>query len=233
MKTAERTEARRLRREDGQSIKQIAAALGVSRGSVSVWVRDIELAPDQLDALRLRNPALNGQRVGARVRSEQARAKRIHAQLEGRRTARLGDSFHAAGCMLHWAEGSKDRNCVQVSNSDPALVVFFLSFLRCYFAVSDERVRIQCNLHADDLADVRRTEDFWIRTLGLPHACLTKSVVNRVSRGSKGKRTNMLPHGTCRLTVHDTAIVQHIYGAIQEYTGVEREEWLDCLPRPA
>ena len=233
MKTSERAEARRLRREHGESIKQIAAALGVAKSSVSTWVRDIELTPSQLDALRLRNPALNGQLVGVRVRSERARSERLRAQAEGRRAARRGDSFHAAGCMLHWAEGSKNRNVVQLSNSDPAMVFFFVAFLRRYFEVAEEKIRIQCNLHADDPAAVRSTEDFWLRTLGLPRTCLTKSIVNCVSRSSKGKRTNMLPYGTCRLTIHDTAVVQHIYGAIQEYAGFDREEWLDCFPRAA
>ena len=37
---------------------------------------------------------------------------------------------------------------------------------------------------------------------------------------------NKLPYGTCRLSVHSTAIVQHIYGAIQEYAGFDRPEWL-------
>jgi hypothetical protein len=36
-----------------------------------------------------------------------------------------------------------------------------------------------------------------------------------------------LPYGTCRLVVHDTALVQSIYGAIQEYAGFDRPEWLD------
>ena len=29
-----------------------------------------------------------------------------------------------------------------------------------------------------------------------------------------------------RLTVYDTRIVQHIFGAIQEYGGFERSDWL-------
>jgi hypothetical protein len=37
---------------------------------------------------------------------------------------------------------------------------------------------------------------------------------------------NKLPYGTCRLAVHDTALVQSIYGAIQEHAGFERPEWL-------
>jgi hypothetical protein len=36
-----------------------------------------------------------------------------------------------------------------------------------------------------------------------------------------------LPYGTTRLTVHSTTVVQKIFGAIQEYGGFERPEWLD------
>ncbi|MDQ4030100.1 MAG: helix-turn-helix domain-containing protein [Actinomycetota bacterium] len=231
MKTAEREQARVLRREQGQSIKQIAAALDVSTSSVSLWVRDIELTDEQLDALRLRNQALNGQRVGARVRSTLARGLRLGAQEGGRRLARRADALHAAGCMLFWAEGSRARNAVKFSNSDPVMMEFFIRFLRAYFEIAEARFRVWCNLHADHALRQREVEDFWLGTLALPRSCLTKSTVNVYSRATRRKRTNMLPYGTCRLTVHDTAVVQHIYGAIQEYAGFEREEWLDCLPR--
>ena len=230
MKTAEREQARLLRR-DGGSIKEIAATLGVSTSSVSLWVRDIELTRDQLDALGVRNPALNGQLVGVRVRAARARALRIRAQEEGRRVALRGDPLHCAGCMLFWAEGSKSRNAVKFSNSDPAMMGFFIRFLRAYFEIAEQRFRVWCNLHADHAERQREVEDFWLVTLALHRSCLTKSTVNLYSRSTLRKRTNMLPYGTCRLTVHDTAVVQHIYGAIQEYAGFDRDEWLDCLPR--
>jgi len=35
-----------------------------------------------------------------------------------------------------------------------------------------------------------------------------------------------LPYGTCKLVVHRRAIVQTIYGSIQEYGGFDRPEWL-------
>jgi hypothetical protein len=62
---------------------------------------------------------------------------------------------------------------------------------------------------------------------GLPRSRLAKSTVNRYSRASKRTRINRLPYGTCRLTFHSTHAVQHIWGAIQEYGGFERPEWLD------
>jgi transposase-like protein len=227
MKIRERDEARTLRREQGQSIKEIARAVGVSTSSVSHWVRDIELTDEQIEALRARNPILNGQMAGAKSRSARARAVRLAAQAEGRAAAMRGDLMHVAGCMLFWAEGSRHRNTVHFTNSDPEMVAFFARFIRRFFAPRQERMRVWCNLHADHEERQAEVEDFWLRTTGLPRACLIKSTVNVYSAATRRKRTNVLPHGTCRLTVHSTAIVQHLYGAIQEYGGFERPEWLE------
>lgn len=233
MKTAERDEARTRRRQDGQSIKEIARALGVSASSVSLWVRDIELTADQIEALRERNPILNGQRAGAKARAARARTLRSRWQAEGRAAALLGDPLHVAGCMLFWAEGSRHRNSVHFTNSDPETMAFFARFVRRFFDPPEERMRVWCNLHADHEERQFAVEQFWLRTVGLPRVCLIKSTVNVHSAATRRKRTNMLPFGTCRLSVHSTAIVQHIYGAIQEYGGFEREAWVDCLPRTA
>jgi hypothetical protein len=51
--------------------------------------------------------------------------------------------------------------------------------------------------------------------------------VNRPSSASKHRKGHVLPYGTARLSVHSTFIVQSIYGAIQEYSGIDRPEWLD------
>ncbi len=55
---------------------------------------------------------------------------------------------------------------------------------------------------------------------------MRKSTVNRYSKYSQKKRRNKLPYGTCRLILYDTVVVQHIYGAIQEYGAFDREDWL-------
>lgn len=53
-----------------------------------------------------------------------------------------------------------------------------------------------------------------------------KASVNTPWRASKRVRAPLL-HGTARIAVASTFIVQSIYGAIQEYVGGERPEWLD------
>ena len=171
MKTEERSEARRLRREHGASVKELAKLLGVSRSSVSLWVRDIELTEAQYLALRRRM----GARIdGSRANAVLALARRKDAQVSGRALARRGELLHAAGCMLYWAEGSRSRNRVQFVNSDPAMVAFFLRFLRSFFRVPNAKVSVTCNLFADHEERQREIEDFWLDSLGLPRTCLRK-----------------------------------------------------------
>jgi transcriptional regulator with XRE-family HTH domain len=124
LKTLERKRARQLREDGGYSIKQIAGILGVSRSSVSVWVRDIALTSEQHEALRQRNPIYNAQLAGRGTTSARRRAERSEYQKHGRALARRGDATHAAGCMLFWAEGTRNQNSVRFSNSDPEMVPF-------------------------------------------------------------------------------------------------------------
>ena len=159
--------------------------------------------------------------------SARRRAERLEYQKQGRALARQGTPFHAAGCMLYWAEGAKSRNVVRLANSDSEVLRFFLAIPPAHFAVPDEKVRLWCNLFADHLPRQHEIEGFWLDVLELPRECLNKSTVNVYSKYSERKRKNMLPYGTCRIAVGSTAIVQHIFGAIQEYGGFERPEWLD------
>lgn len=206
-------------------MKEIARLVGCALSSVSCWTRDIQLTEDQCQALRSRNPAINGQLVAAANRAR-ALALRREFQEMGRDIARTSDPGHVAGCMLFWAEGSRRRNTVVFTNSDPAMVRYFAQFLRTQFAVADDAFRIDCNLFADHVERQREIERFWLDMLDLPASCLRKSTVNVYSKYSQKKRQNKLPYGTVRVCVHSTRVVQSIYGSIQEYGGFVRPEWL-------
>jgi hypothetical protein len=115
--------------------------------------------------------------------------------------------MHVAGCMLYWAEGSRSRNQIRFTNSDPEMVRFFSTFLRRYFHLRDGDIRVTCNLFADHVERQREIEQFWLDIVGLPETSLCKSTVNTYSKYSKKKRQNKLPYGTCRVTVNRTRIV--------------------------
>lgn len=208
------------------AVRVIAARLGVAVSTASVWTRDIELSDEQHERLRQANPIYNQQRRGQGSRRASARAARLAAQQHGRALARERDSQHLLGCMLHWAEGSKERNAVVFCNSDPEMMRTFLRFLRGTCEVPDERIRFSVNCHLNNGLSLDQIQAWWLDTLGLPPTCLRAATVNRPSSASRWRR-NKLVYGTARVTVHSTFLAQSIYGAIQEYAGFDRPEWLD------
>jgi transcriptional regulator with XRE-family HTH domain len=224
MKVQERIEARRLR-QDGMAMKEIARRLGVSVSSVSLWTRDIELTAEQIAELAAHNHRLRSQRRGHVARAQNALVRRLISQLQGRAMARRGDLLHQAGCMLHWAEGSKTRNRVVLVNSDPHMLRFFKRFLQECYGVADERFLFSVNCYLNNGLSVDDIEAHWLEQLALPRACLRKATINNPSRASKQQKRN-LPYGTGRLAVHSTVIVQSIFGAIQEYAGFAEPAWI-------
>jgi hypothetical protein len=229
MKAVEREEARRLRRE-GFPYRKIAAALSVSIGSVHLWTNDIELTPEQREH-NLRGPEgpLNPDRArrAAVTWSRRCRQKRGRYQEEGRRRARVGDPLHQAGCMLYWAEGAKGRNAVKFVNSDPQMVWLFRRFLTDSLAVDVERIAMALNVYTTNGLTISEIERYWLELLELPESSVRKHTLNHLPTSSSGKAKNKLPFGVCTLVVHSSRVVQHIYGAIQEYGGFDEPAWLD------
>ena len=217
--------ARELRSE-GLPIKQIASRLGVSPSTAHRWTKDIELSPSQRVAIqrglaevfRSRNEAW----------SERCREKRREYQLQGRRRARSGDRLHHAGCMLYWAEGAKDRNSLTFANSDPHMVSLFTRFLTQSLELEAEDIGLRINVHTNNGLTIHEIEEHWLAVTGLPSSCCRAHTLDCLPQSSKRSRRRRLPYGVCSLRVTSTQIVQHVFGAIQEYGGFDEPDWLDC-----
>jgi transcriptional regulator with XRE-family HTH domain len=225
VKTDEQHEARRLRSEEGRSVKAIAQQLGVSTSSVSRWVRDIPLTQEQLESLAASNPAINRQVAGSAIWSAMCRERRRAWQEEGRARARAGDPLHRAGCMLFWAEGTKSRSNVIVTNSDVSLLQHVRRFLVECYDIAPDQFAFTCNVFLGNGLELEEIEQRWLDALQLPRSSLRPSIVNRPSSASR-RRGRVLVLGTGRLALPSVRVVQSIYGAIQEYAGFERPEWL-------
>jgi hypothetical protein len=203
-------------------MKQIAAHLKVSPASVYAWTGDIELTPEQR-ARNLRRSNL----LRVQTWSNKNRDRRRAYQEEGRARALEADALHQAGCMLYWAEGSKGRNVLQLTNSDVNLLGFFRRFVTECFEVSPAQFRMHLNVYLGNGLTIEEIERYWLDALELPDTCARKHIVDYLPSSSSGRKRNKLPYGVCTLALGDTRIVQHIYGAIQEYGGFEEPRWLD------
>jgi transcriptional regulator with XRE-family HTH domain len=167
-KTTEHERARALRAA-GWTYAEICAELGVSRSSVSLWVRDVPVG-DDVWARRARA----NRRFGARTRSHAfaARKQREIERLaeEGRsRVGRLSDrEYLMAGAALYAGEGSKTDGSVKFTNSDPRMIAFFLGWLRRFFVVDEGRLRVRLYLHQG--LDLEAARAHWSVLTAIPQS---------------------------------------------------------------
>lgn len=224
MKPKEKERAISLR-EQGKTIKIIAEELKVSKGTVSVWVRHVKLTSKQAELIFEKNPLA---KLGALRRKENAKIIRQKWQDEGKLQAKKQEWLHASGCMLYWGEGYKTKNTTGIANSDPNLLKLFIKFLKKYFGTTTQDIRITVNCYADSAEEIADKEAFWIDSLSLSKECLGKTQVNVAPKSSKGYYKNRVSNGTCKLIVkRSTKIVQHIFGAMQEYGQYEDQSLID------
>jgi len=154
-------ERARVLRAAGRTMLDIATELGVSKSSVSVWVRDIEIAP-------LARRLSTNRRPHAQHTAKLAEIAACDALGRERLRSLSDDAFLAAGAALYAGEGSKTQAKVTFANTDESMITFFCAWLRRFFDIDESRLRVRVYLHEGlDLAQAQR---FWSEVTGIPVA---------------------------------------------------------------
>jgi len=153
-------------RAAGLTMPEIAGRLGVSKPSVSLWVRDVPFEG---------RPG----RTGARRRGPNALQRRKEAEIEELRASgrsRIGElsdrEFPVAGLALYAGEGSKRDGCVAFANTEPRLIKVFYQWLRRFFDIEEDRLRAALYLHQE--LDLDAAIDYWSSLTEIPPAQFRK-----------------------------------------------------------
>jgi predicted transcriptional regulator len=202
-KDALRAEARNLRRQ-GLDYNRIAAELGVSKSSVSLWVRDLP-RPERLSYEQCRN------RSAEAVRSYWAAQRSVRAaEREAMRTAaaaQIGElsdrEILIAGVIAYWCEGAKNKHGrgndrVIFTNSEPALILLFLRFL---VAVGVDRSSVIYSIQIHESADIDAAQRFWLDVTQADPAQFRRPVIKRHNPKTIRKNTGNDYHGCLRMDV--------------------------------
>ena len=228
MRVEEKVKAIELRKQ-GKSVKGISDTLGVAKSSVSRWVRDVELTEEQLlnlhndrDTIRIASSYKAG-----KTNIEKFSLLRKEYQKNGAAMFKQYGHEFMNGCMLYWAEGSKSRFMVRLTNSDHHMILYFASFLKKFFDLKDNEIKYSFTFYLDGETKVEDVENYWSKCLNVNKEKFNKVSINRVPRKANTARRERTKHGVCHITVCNVKIVQALYGAIQDYLGFENEEWLN------
>ncbi|MGI5398434.1 hypothetical protein ACQEVG_03040 [Streptomyces sp. CA-135486] len=173
-----RAKARELRLQ-GLTYDQIQVELGCSKGSISLWVRDLP-KPERRDpsqqaklAARKRWEHELAVRDGKRQQTKAAAAREV-----GSVTDR--DLF-VVGVALYWAEGSKDkpydrRENVTFINSDTDVIEVYLAWLDL-LGVKPEHLRYRVMIH--ESADTEAAERYWAELVGVDVSTFQKTTLKK------------------------------------------------------
>ena len=214
-KDAERAKARELRLQ-GLDYNRIAAELGVSKGSVSLWVRDLP-RPESLSYEECRRRAAEGVRrywaAERPIREAEREAARVAAAAQ---IGALNDrEILIAGAIAYWCEGAKNKpyrrgDQVIFMNSDPALIRFYLRFLA---VAGIEPDRLRCRVQIHESADAEAAQQFWLEVTGLDTAQFRRPALKRHNPKTVRKNTGHDYHGCLRIDVlRGTGLYRKIEG---------------------
>ncbi len=210
-----RVKARELRAR-GYTYAEITAELGVSKGSVSLWTRDMpRVGRISSDEIRRRNSA----GVSAFWAEEYLRREAMRQAVSERAAAEIGTLSDGevviAGAVAYWCEGAKNKpyrrfgNEVAFINSDPKLILFFLRFLT---VAGVDRDRVYCRVYIHESADVAAAQQFWQQVTGLPPDQFRRPTLKHHNPKTTRKNTGDGYHG---------CLVVRVRGGAEFYRQIE------------
>ncbi|MGI5167231.1 helix-turn-helix domain-containing protein [Spirillospora sp. CA-253888] len=183
-----RAEARALRAR-GMSYSEIAAELGVSKSSCSLWLRDMPRPIDRREQVRR---SMAARRPGYRMRRAQAAAHRwdVKTRAADQVGSLTGRELVLAGALVHWCEGARNKphrrvDRVDLVNGDPAVIAFFVGFLE---ALGIGRDRWKPRVHIHERGDVEAAVLYWAEIVGMAPERFRKPAIKRHPLGTVRRR---------------------------------------------
>jgi transcriptional regulator with XRE-family HTH domain len=230
-----RARARDLRKQ-GLDYEEIVAELGVSKSSVSLWVRDMP-RPERLSYDECRKRSADGVRRYWAAEGPIREAERV--AISAAAAAQIGQlnerELLIAGAIAYWCEGAKNKpyrrsDRVAFMNSDPALIKLFLRFLKAA-DVEGEGLVYRVQIH--ETADIDAAQRFWLDVTRADPTQFRRPTLKRHNPKTVRKNTGSDYHGCLRIDVLRSSV---LYRQIEGWAAAAMAETAasdeSAMPRP-
>ena len=188
-------QVRNLYNKDRLSVREVAVRMGVSFWRVYQLMRQHDIPRRKGSEQNFATYKIKPQFVPKRDLSDQEQRLRV------------------AGTMLYLAEGAKRGTTVDFTNSDPRLVVLFLTFLRKICGVAEERLRVHLYAYADQ--DVEQLKRFWSSITNIPIQQFIKPYVRALTPNVSRRKMSA---GLVHICYSDGRLLQLIFKWGEEFS---------------
>ncbi|MEN9552027.1 MAG: hypothetical protein RI935_404 [Candidatus Parcubacteria bacterium] len=125
------------------------------------------------------------------------------------------------GLALYWGEGTKSGTTLVFTNSDPDMMLLFVTFLRVICKIDEQRIK--CLLHIHEGQKDKKLKDFLVKKLSIPVSSFYKTTIHKKGKSDSTKK---LEFGTISLRYYDASllesIMQHINNIKSQNSSVGR-----------
>ncbi len=122
-------------------------------------------------------------------------------------------NLYIAGLFLYWGEGTKGKmSRLTLTNSDPALIKFFIRWGTESLGADKESIKICLHLYND--MDIKKEIDFWSKELKIPTSQFIKPYIKE-SKSTRINHKGGFKHGTCSATIANTELKERVMMAIK------------------
>lgn len=219
-KSEKRLLAEKLRCQQGLSYNEISALTGISKSTLSSWLREFSLTPEQESRLQARlraNRATFAARALPINRERYQRARQQAYQTGANLVSKLPNDpcvHELALAMLYLGDGSKTGGAVRLGSVNPKILRYFIWTLKNLHHI--EIQRLTCRLHLIEAVRDREEQlvQWWMNQLDLPKKHFRQATFD--TRSQVRRVTNDY-HGVCVVTYSDIYLQQRVLGLARTY----------------
>ncbi len=157
-------------RQQGYSYGQINKKLKIPKSTLHYWIGNVHLSDEH--ATRIKTQWIKAiQPLGA-LANKKEKDKfleniRTKTQKEMKKLTPNNLVLKSILSTLYWAEGSKGRSSSLIfANTDPKLVLLYLTLLRNCYPIDEPKLRIRLHLHYYHKS--KKIKEFWSNLLNIP-----------------------------------------------------------------
>ncbi len=160
-------EVRGLRRK-GHTYRELIDMFDVPKSTLHWWLRDIS-RPDKLVYENRKRWLEIIQPLGA-LANKKKREKRlenlkINVKKDVDKLVFNKSDGKLILSMLYWAEGSKGRDILGIANTDPRILLLFISLLRKCYVLDESKFKLRLHIH--HYHDEMKLKNYWSNLLGI------------------------------------------------------------------
>jgi transposase len=206
-------------RKQGRSYGQIKQELGLSKSTLSGWLKQYPLSQERIKELRDHNE----RRIEKfRETMRRKREERLDKMYENQKKEMLpmnDRDLFLMGLALYWGEGTKSRmSTLELANTDPDMIKFYIQWLTVSLQVPKKSLKVRLHLYKD--MNVEEKMYYWSDVLNIPLDQFQKPYVKETLTTKRIQHKGRFGQGTCVIRIHNVPLAEKIGMSIRAVSNL-------------